>query len=42
MHLCFTERLRELREQNLLRSYHLEFLLADNAITLDEYNVVAA
>lgn len=42
MHLCFAERLRELREQNLLRSYHLEFLLADNAITLDEYNTVAA
>lgn len=42
LHLCFTERLRELREQNLLRSYHLEFLLADNAITLDEYNTVAA
>ena len=42
MHLCFTERLRVLREQNLLRSYHLEFLLADNAITLDEYNTVAA
>lgn len=42
MHLCFTERLRELREQNLLRSYHLEFLLADNAISLDEYNTVAA
>lgn len=42
LHLLFTERLRELREQNLLRSYHLEFLLADNAITLDEYNAVAA
>lgn len=42
MHLCFTERLRELKGQNLLRSYHLEFLLADNAITLDEYNSVAA
>lgn len=42
MHRCFPDRLRELREQNLLRSYHLEFLLADNAITLEEYNTVAA
>lgn len=42
MHLCFTERLLELKGQNLLRSYHLEFLLADNAITPDEYNTVAA
>lgn len=42
MHLCFTERLKSLRLQNLLKSYHLEFLLADNAITLDEYNDIAA
>lgn len=42
LHMCFTERLLELREQKLLRSYHLEFLLADHAITLDEYNTVAA
>ena len=42
MHLCFTERLKTLRGQNLLKSYHLEFLLADNAITLDEYNDIAA
>ena len=42
MNLSFFERLCELRAQNLLRSYHLEFLLADNAITLDEYNMVAA
>lgn len=41
-HICFTERLRELRKQNLLRSYHLEYLLADNAITLEEYNTIAA
>ncbi len=42
MDLSFVMRLRELKDQNLLRSYHLEFLLADNAITLEEYNVVAA
>lgn len=42
MHLCFTERLKRLRLQNLLKSYHLEFLLADNAITIDEYNDIAA
>lgn len=42
MHLCFTDRLLELRAQNLLRSYHLEYLLADNAITIDEYNTIAA
>lgn len=42
LHLCFTERLRELKAQNLLRSYHLEYLLVDNAITLEEYNSIAA
>lgn len=42
LHKHFTERLRELRGQNLLRSYHLEFLLADKAITLEEYNSIAA
>lgn len=41
MSLCFSERLCELRKKNLLRSYHLEFLLADNAITIDEYNKIA-
>lgn len=40
--LTFTQRLSRLKEERLLRSYHLEFLLADNAITLDEYNIVAA
>lgn len=42
LHLCFTERLRELKAQNLLRSYHLEYLLVDNAITIEEYNSIAA
>ncbi len=41
MNWCFTDRLQELKEKSLLRSYHLEFLLADNAITSDEYNAVA-
>ena len=38
----FAERLRALRAQNLLRSYHLEFLLADGAITAVEYDSIAA
>lgn len=42
LHLRFVERLHILKESNLLRSYHLEYLLADNAITEDEYNSVAA
>lgn len=42
LNLRFVERLHLLKESNLLRSYHLEYLLADNAITEDEYNSVAA
>lgn len=42
LQLLFTERLIELRENNLLRSYHLEFLLADNAISIEDYNIIAA
>lgn len=38
----FKERLRTLKTQNLLRSYHLEFLLADNAITLEDYESIVA
>ena len=38
----FAERLRALCAQNLLRSYHLEFLLADGAITAVEYDSIAA
>lgn len=37
-----TERLRQLKTQNLLRSYHLEYLLADQAITEEEYTLIAA
>lgn len=42
LRLELTERLRQLKAQNLLRSYHLEYLLADKAITLEEYNSIAA
>lgn len=41
-HLCLTERLQMLKAQRLLRSYHLEYLLVDHAISLDEYNSLAA
>jgi len=42
LHLSFIERLRILKEQNLLKSYHLEFLLADKAITQADYEDIAA
>lgn len=42
LHLGFTERLRTLKAQNLLRSYHLEYLMADGAITQAEYNRIIA
>ncbi len=35
------DRLLELKAQNILKSYHIEFLLADNAITPDQYKAVA-
>lgn len=35
------ERLKELRENKCLKSYHLEFLLVDEAITQEEYDVIA-
>ena len=41
LELEITERLRQLKAQNLLRSYHLEYLLADQAITAEEYNRIA-
>jgi hypothetical protein len=40
--LSFVDRLKSLKNQHLLRSYHLEYLLADNAITLDDYNTIAS
>lgn len=42
LHITFVERLLELKAQNLLKSYHLEYLLTDNAITQDEYDQIAA
>ncbi len=42
LELTFVQRLITLKGENLIRSYHLEFLLVDNAITEDEYNTVAA
>ena len=42
MQLSFMERLRSLKSDNLLRSYHLEYLLAEKAITSDEYESIAA
>ena len=36
------QRLIELKKAKRLRSYHLDFLLADNAITLDEYEKITA
>lgn len=38
----FVERMLELKEQNILKSYHLEFLFSDNAISQEEYNKIAA
>lgn len=38
----FVQRLRELKEQMILMSYHLEYLLAENAITDEEYETVVA
>lgn len=40
LHESFLERLKKLKEENLLKSYHLEFLLADNAINQDMYNEI--
>ena len=35
-------RLKSLKKENLLRSYHLEYLLADRAITEKEYESIAS
>lgn len=40
--LSFVQRLKELKYHGLLRSYHLEYLLADNAISVSDYNAVSA
>lgn len=42
LHISFVERLRMLKDEMVLRSYHLEYLLTENAITQEEYNTIAA
>lgn len=42
LNICFVDRLKELKAKNLLKSYHLEYLLTDNAITQEEYEQIAA
>ena len=42
MHLTFVNRLITLKNENLIRTYHLEYLLVDKAISDDEYNEVIA
>ena len=41
MQISFVERLRNLKDAMILRSYHLEYLLAENAITIEEYESIA-
>lgn len=41
LHLTFVNRLLLFKAEKLLRSYHLEYLLADKAITDEEYDNVA-
>lgn len=40
MHITIEQRLKDLFLEKKLRSYHMEFLLADNAITEIEYNSI--
>ena len=42
LQLGFVERLRSLKDAMILRSYHLEYLLAECAITMEEYDRIAA
>lgn len=42
LHMSFEERLIDLKHERRLRSYHLEFLLADNAISTEQYNNIIA
>lgn len=41
MQLTFAQRLRTLKSAMVLRSYHLEYLLAEHAITPEEYETIA-
>lgn len=42
LHICIVDRLMKLKSQSILKSYHLEYLLTDNAITQKEYDHIAA
>lgn len=42
LHKSFEDRLKELKREKVLCSYHLEFLLAEKAIDEDTYNRVAS
>lgn len=42
LHKSFEDRLKELKREKVLCSYHLEFLLAERAIDEDTYNRVAS
>jgi len=42
LELTIFQRLKELRTENILKSYHLEYLLAEGAITDAEYEKIAA
>lgn len=42
LQLGLRERLTQLKAESLLRSYHLEYLLADHAITEVDYNAIIA
>ena len=41
MDINLVERLKNLKDEMILRSYHLEYLLAENAITIKEYESIA-
>ena len=41
LHMDFVQRLSILKEQRQLRSYQLEYLYAENAITAEEYENIA-
>lgn len=42
LRLSIEDRLRKLKDENILQSYHLEYLLADRAISQSQYNIIAA
>lgn len=42
LHVTIIDRLVALKHEKQLKSYHLDFLLAENAITDEDYNFVAA